>query len=61
MIKAINTIAIAAPPALFQIRDLDVRLKRRTQRSNMPESLTQRGLTQVEVKDIRLAKQRRQQ
>ena len=59
MIKAINTTATAAPPALFQIRDPDVRPKRRTRRSNMPESLTQRGLTQAEVEDIRLAKQRR--
>ena len=46
---------------LFQIQDPDIRPRRRIRGPNKPDSSTQRGLTQVKIKDKRVTKQRRQQ
>ena len=53
------TFAERAPPRpLFQIRDPDTMPRRRTRKAGMPESSTQRGVTQAEMEDIRLARER---
>ena len=46
---------------LFQIRDPDTRPRRRIRGPNKPDSSTQYSLTQAEIKDKRVTKQRRQQ
>ena len=45
--------------SLFQMQEPDIMPRRGTRKSRMPESSTQRGVTQAEIEDVRLARQRR--